>query len=97
MLCFTRPQGEIGNHLIIRPFECHHIPTNPQKGANAMELHELIIKAHAQAHAAELAAHANCQNAAWNELALLRDMLNNQPELKAGGAPETPPLERHEP
>ncbi|MBA7474985.1 hypothetical protein ES707_10348 [subsurface metagenome] len=55
-----------------------------------MELHELIIKAHARAHAAELAAHAKCQDAAWNELAQLREMLNDQPELEAGGATETP-------
>jgi len=58
-----------------------------------MDLFELILKAHARAHAAELAAHANCQDAAWNELAQLREMLNNQPKLEAGGISETPPPE----
>lgn len=55
-----------------------------------MELHELIIKAHARAHAAELAAHANCQDAAWNELAMLREMLNDQADLEASQARKTP-------
>ncbi len=55
-----------------------------------MDLHELIIKAHARAHAAELAAHAKCQDAAWIELAKLRDMLNDQLYPEAGSATETP-------
>lgn len=59
-----------------------------------MELHELIIKAHARAHAAELAVHAKFEDAAWNELAQLRKLLNDQAELKAGGATETPPAEK---
>ena len=58
-----------------------------------MGLHELIIKAHARAHAAELAAHANCQDAAWNELAMLREMLNDQAELEASQAKKNPPPE----
>ncbi|GAH57514.1 unnamed protein product [marine sediment metagenome] len=58
-----------------------------------MELHELIIKAHARAHAAELAAHANCQDAAWSELVKLRKMLNDQAMLEASGIAETPPAE----
>ncbi|GAI82239.1 unnamed protein product [marine sediment metagenome] len=55
-----------------------------------MDLHELIIKAHARSHAAELAAHAKCQDAAWNELAELRKMLNNQPRFDAREITETP-------
>ncbi|MBA7616326.1 hypothetical protein ES703_23622 [subsurface metagenome] len=58
-----------------------------------MELHELIIKAHARAHAAELAAHANCQDAAWNELAMMREMLNDQARLEAREITKTPPAE----
>lgn len=54
-----------------------------------MELHELIIKAHARAHAAELAVHAKFEDAAWNELAQLRKLLNDQAELEAGGATRT--------
>ncbi|MBA7668456.1 hypothetical protein ES703_76568 [subsurface metagenome] len=48
-----------------------------------MDLNELIIKAHARAHAAELAVHAKCPDAAWNELAQLRKLLNDQAELEA--------------
>ncbi|MBA7574343.1 hypothetical protein ES708_16148 [subsurface metagenome] len=59
-----------------------------------MDLHELIIKAHARAHAAELAVHAKFKDAAWNELAQLREMLNDQAELEAGGITETPPAEK---
>lgn len=59
-----------------------------------MELHELIIKAHARAHAAELAAHANCQDAAWSELTKLRKMLNDQVKLEAAEIVGTPPPER---
>jgi len=58
-----------------------------------MDLNELIIKAHARAHAAELAVHAKCLNAAWNELAQLRKMLNDQPELKPGHTIGIPPAE----
>ena len=61
-----------------------------------MELHELIIRAHARAHAAELAAHANCQDAAWSELAKLRKMLNDQVEDEARGIVGTPPAEGSE-
>ena len=58
-----------------------------------MDINELIIKAHARAHAAELAVHAKCPDAAWSELAKLRKMLNDQPELKAGHTIGTPPAE----
>lgn len=64
-----------------------------QKGAKAMDLNELIIKAHARAHAAELAVHAKCEDAAWNELVKLREMLNDQVKLEAGGIVGTPPPE----
>ncbi|GAH25749.1 unnamed protein product [marine sediment metagenome] len=58
-----------------------------------MDLHELIIKAHARAHAAELAVHAKCQAAAWTELAKLRELLNNQLYPEASESTETPPAE----
>jgi len=58
-----------------------------------MELHELIIKAHARSHAAELAVTTGHEDAAINEMARLREMLDDQPELEAGGATETPPPE----
>lgn len=59
-----------------------------------MDLNELIIKTHARTHAAELAVHAKCEDAAWNELIKIHDLLNDQPELEGGGAIETPPPER---
>ncbi|GAI60235.1 unnamed protein product [marine sediment metagenome] len=59
-----------------------------------MDLNELIIKAHARAHAAGLAVHAKCRDAAWNELAELRKLLNDQLYPEAGGATKTPPPER---
>jgi len=59
-----------------------------------MELHELIIKAHAHSHAAELAAHAKSPGAAWYELARLRKLLNDQHYLQALEITDTPPPER---
>jgi len=59
-----------------------------------MELFELITKTHARAHAATLAMHAKSPDAALNELTKLRELLNDQPELEAGGATQTPPPER---
>ncbi len=53
-----------------------------------MELHELIINAHAHAHAAELAVHALSPDAAWFELLKLQKLLNDQPQLEAGGPTE---------
>ncbi|MBA7632460.1 hypothetical protein ES703_40006 [subsurface metagenome] len=61
-----------------------------------MELHELIIKAHARAHAAELAAHANRQDAAWNELAQLHKMLTEEGQFTLYQARGTPPAEGSE-
>ncbi|GAI62533.1 unnamed protein product [marine sediment metagenome] len=58
-----------------------------------MDLHELIIKAHARSHAAELAVHAKCPDAAWSELAKLRKLLNDQVRLEAREIVETPPPE----
>lgn len=61
-----------------------------------MELHELIIKAHARAHAAELAAHADCQDAAWNELSQLHKMLTEEGQFALYQAGETPSPESPE-
>jgi len=59
-----------------------------------MDLNRVIITAHARSHAAELAVHAKCPDAAIAELVKLREMLNDQPELEAGGATGTPPPKR---
>ena len=72
----------------------HCLPT-PRK-EQIMDLHELIIKAHAHAHAAELAVHALSPDAAWFELLKLQKLLNDQPELEPGGIAETPPPEGSE-
>lgn len=58
-----------------------------------MELSELIIKTHAHTHAAELAIKAESPDMALREMVKLRELLNDQTELEAGGAFEknTPP------
>ncbi len=49
-----------------------------------MELTEMIIKAHARAHAAELAVSAGDRDAAINELHNLRQLLDQSIEYKDG-------------
>jgi len=49
-----------------------------------MELTEMIIKAHARAHAAELAVQADNRDAAIDELHKLRQLLDQSIEFKDG-------------
>ena len=59
-----------------------------------MELHELIAKANYVLGKATGAEKTGQERDAITALAELRDLLNDQPELEAGRATETPPPER---
>ncbi len=58
-----------------------------------MRLDKLIIKAKDLLFDAEFAMYTKGPSAPWKVLAKLRKMLNDQPELEAGGATETTPPE----